>query len=119
MLRVPRIAMVTVNVTHHVAPVQVEVAIELDVQNYHDIVKKEKGGLVGMFAGLGPVKDRVDSTIHDQVKASVEAGLAERVRPELLERLRESVQASLTKSLAEELAKNGVEADVRVSVTAT
>jgi hypothetical protein len=110
--------MVTVNVTHRVSSIQVDVAIELDVQNYHDIVKQEKGGLVGMFAGLGAVRDRVDTTIHDQVRTSVEAGLEERVRPELIERLRESVHASLTNSLAEELAKNGVEADVRVSVDA-
>ncbi len=110
--------MVTVNVTHRVSSVQVDVVIELDVQNYHDIVKKEKGGLVGMFAGLEAVRERVDTTVHDKIKASVEAGLEERVRPELVERLRESVHASLTKSLSEELEKNGVEADVQVTVDA-
>ena len=110
--------MVTVNVSHRVSPVQVDVVIELDVRNYHDIVKREKGGLVGMLAGLGPVKDRVDSEIRDQVAAAVEEGLAQRVRPELVERLRASVRDALAEALESELAKSGVEAGVRVSVEA-
>lgn len=110
--------MVTVNVSHRVSPVQVDVVIDLDVHNYHDIVKREKGGLVGILAGLGPVQDRVDSEIRDQVATAVEEGLAQRVRPELVERLRESIRETLVKALESELAKNGVQADVQVSVEA-
>lgn len=110
--------MIRIDVHHDVAAVEVEVAIELDVHNYGEIARKERGRLAGLLSGLGPVRAKVDSAIHDQVEQSVVAGLDERVRPELIERLEQSVTESIRDSLARQLAENGVQADVRVTVTA-
>jgi hypothetical protein len=110
--------MIRIDVHHDVAPVEVEVAIELDVHNYNEIARKERGRFVGLLAAFGPVRAKVDAAIHDQVERSVVAGLNERVRPELIERLEESITKSLTDSLTEQLAENGVQADVRVTVAA-
>ena len=110
--------MIQIDVRHDVAPVAVDVTIGLDVHNYQDIARKEKGRLVGFLSGTGLVRSRIDSAIHDQVKDSVAAGLRERVRPELIERLEQSITASLKDSLEQQLAENGVEADVSVTVAA-
>ncbi len=110
--------MIRIDVRHDVAPVEVEVAIELDVHNYHEIARKERGRLVGFLSGTGLVRSKVDSAIHDQVEQSVVTGLNERVRPELIERLEQSITASLKDSLEKQLAENGVEADVNVTVAA-
>jgi hypothetical protein len=110
--------MIKIDVRHDVAPVAVDVAIELDVHNHGEIARKERGRLVGFLAGTGIVRSKIDAAIHDQVEQSVVAGLNERVRPELIERLEQSITASLKDSLEQQLAENGVRADVRVTVAA-
>ncbi len=110
--------MIRIDIRHEVAPVEVDVAIELEVHNYNEIAHKERGALVGFLSGLGLVRAKVDDAIHNQVEQSVVAGLNEKVRPELVERLEQSIRQSLQDSLTEQLAENGVQADIRVTVAA-
>jgi hypothetical protein len=110
--------MVRIDVHHEVAPVQVAIAIELDVQNYEEIATKEAGRVAGFLSGLGLVRSRVDAEIHDRVKDSVLAGLDKQLRPDLIARLEKSVTDSIRGSLESQLAENGVQADVQVSVAA-
>jgi hypothetical protein len=108
--------MVRIDVQQEIAPVQVEIGIELDVQNYGEIVRQRRGVLVGLLSGFAPVRTRVDAAIHEQVTAAVVAGLEERLRPELIERLNQSLTESLRSSLAQHLSESGVEAELRIRV---
>jgi len=110
--------MVAVNVRHEVSPIQVAVAVELDVSNYEEIARKESGRIAGLLSSLSLVRTRVDDGVRERVEQGVSAGLAERLRPELIAAIERRVADSIRESLADQLAENGVQADTKVTVTA-
>jgi len=99
--------------------VEFDIGIDVDVQNYGEIVKSRKGGLAALFSGLGSVRRQIDEQIHDEVKRSIESGLDIQLRPETVGRLESGLRDSLQETLAPRLAENGVQADVKVEVDAS
>ncbi len=85
--------------------VDAELTIQIRVENYEQVVKKDKGRFLGTVAIVPAVnsfvKKKVDETIEDEVKKNLEQTLPEKLAEEL------------TKGLLEQ----GVQATVDVSVT--
>ena len=79
--------------------------IEISVENYEQVVKKDKGRFLGAAARVPVVnsfvKGKVDETIEEEVKKNLEQTLPERLAGELTKELREQgVQASVDVSIA-------------------
>lgn len=85
--------------------IDAKLAIDISVENYEQVVKKDKGrflGTVTKVPGVNSfVKGKVDETIEEEVKKNLEQTLPEKLADEL------------TKGLHEQ----GVEASVDVSIT--
>ena len=85
--------------------IDAKLAIDISVENYEQVVKKDKGrflGTVTKVPGVNSfVKGKVDETIEEEVKENLEQKSPEKLADELTKELRE----------------NGVEASVDVSVT--
>lgn len=78
-----------------------KIMIEIKVQNYEQIVRHDRGRLLGTMAKVPKinsfVKDKVDETIEKEVKKNLEQALPERLADELTKELRESgVYASVS-----------------------
>ncbi len=85
--------------------IEAKAAIEIEVQNYEEVIRNDKGRLLGTITKVPKVnsfvKNKVDKTIEEEVKENLEQKLPERLADEPTKELRE----------------NGVEASVDVSVT--
>lgn len=110
--------MVQVKIQRELAAIQLELAIDVDVQNYDAIVRDRRGRLAGLLSGLPFVRSQVDATLHAQIATAVGDGLDERLRPDVLTQLEQGLSDDLSTRLREQLAENDVVADVRVSVHA-
>ena len=82
-----------------------KLTIEIQVENYEQVVKKDKGrflGTVTKVPGVNSfVKGKVDETIEKEVKENLEQTLPEKLADELTKGLREQgVQASVNVSMA-------------------
>jgi hypothetical protein len=85
--------------------INAKVTIEIEVQNYEEVVRNDKGRLLGTITKIPKVnsfvKNKVDKTVEEEVTRNLEQKLPERLADELTKELRE----------------NAVEASVDVSVT--
>ncbi len=82
-----------------------KLTIEIQVENYEQVVKKDKGrflSTVTKVPGVNSfVKGKVDETIEKEVKENLEQTLPEKLADELTKGLREQgVQASVNVSMA-------------------
>ena len=82
-----------------------KLTIEIQVENYEQVVKKDKGrflGTVTKVPGVNSfVKGKVDEAIEKEVKENLEQTLPEKLADELTKGLREQgVQASVNASMA-------------------
>ena len=110
--------MVQIDIQRELAAIHLEIAIEVDVQNYDAIVRSRRGRLVGLLSGLPLVRRQVDVTVRDQITTAVEAALDERLRADLLAKLERGLSDALCTTLGAQLAENDIVADVRVTVDA-
>ena len=110
--------MVQIDIQRQLAAVQLEVAVEIDVQNYGAIIRNRRGRLVASLSGLPSVRRQVDTRLRDQITRAIEDGLDERLRVELLTNLERHLSDTLSRTLGGKLAENDVVADVRVTVDA-
>jgi hypothetical protein len=88
-----------------VIDIEAKLNIEISVENYEQVVKKDKGRFLGTAAKVpivnSFVKGKVDETIEEEVKKNLEQTLPERLADELTKELREQgVQASVDVSMA-------------------
>jgi hypothetical protein len=89
----------------NVVDIDAKLTIEIRVENYEEVVKKDKGrflGTVTRVPGVNSfVKGKVDETIEEEVKKNLEQTLPEKLADELTKGLREQgVQASVDVSVA-------------------
>lgn len=80
------------------------IAIEIEVENYEQVVKEEKGGFLGTIARV----PRVDSFVRNKVDQTIEK--------EVREKLKQALPENLADRLTEELREKGVEASVNVAL---
>ena len=85
--------------------IDAKLKIEIKVENYEQVGKKDKGrflGTVTKVPGVNSfVKGKVDETIEKEVKENLEQTLPEKLADELTKGLREQgVQASVDVSMA-------------------
>ena len=85
--------------------INAKVTIEIEAQNYEEVVRNDKGRLLGTITKISKVnsfvKNKVDKTIEEEVTRNLEQKLPERLADEL----------------TKELCENAVEASVDVLVT--
>jgi hypothetical protein len=85
--------------------IEAKITIEVRVKNYEEVVRNDKGRLLGTIAKVPKVdtlvKGKVDETIEKEVKKNLEQTLPEKLADEV------------TKGLD----KNGVQASVDVSMS--
>jgi hypothetical protein len=89
----------------NVVDIDAKLTIEIKVENYEHVVKKDKGrflGTVTKVPGVNSfVRGKVDETIEAEVKENLEQTLPEKLADELTKGLREQgVQASVDVSMA-------------------
>jgi methyl coenzyme M reductase subunit C len=89
----------------NVVDIDAKLTIGIKVENYEQVVKKDKGRLLGTVTKVPGansfVKGKVDETIEKEVKGNLEQTLPEKLAAELTKGLREQgVQASVDVSLA-------------------
>ena len=81
-----------------------KLTIEIEVENYEQVVKNDKGRFLGTMTKVPGVnsfvRGKVDQTIEEEVKKNLEQALPE----------------NLTRELTKGLRENGVEASVNVSL---
>ncbi len=85
--------------------IDAKLAIEIRVENYDQVVKQDKGGLLGTVTKVPGVnsfvKGKVDETIEEEVKKNLEQTLPNKLADELTKGLREQgVEASVDVSMA-------------------
>ena len=85
--------------------IDAKLTIEISVENYEQVVKKDGGrflGTVTKVPGVNSfVKGKVDETIEQEVKENLEQTLPEKLADELTKGLREQgVEASVDVSIA-------------------
>ncbi len=85
--------------------IDAKMTIQIRVKNYEQIMRNDKGSLLGTMARVPKinsfVKRKVDDTIEKEVKTNLKQALPEKLADELTKELRE----------------NGVQASVNVSVS--
>ena len=85
--------------------INAKLAIEIEVKDYEQVVRNDKGGLLGTMTKVPAVssviKGKVDQTIEEEVKNNLKQALPKNLADELTKGLRE----------------NGVEASVNVSLS--
>jgi hypothetical protein len=85
--------------------INAKLAIEIEVKDYEQVVRNDKGSLLGTMTKVPAVssviKGKVDQTIEEEVKNNLEQALPRNLADELTKGLRE----------------NGVEASVNVSLS--
>ena len=81
-----------------------KLTIEIEVENYEQVVKNDRGRFLGTMTKVPGVnsfvRGKVDQTIEEEVKKNLEQALPE----------------NLTRELTKGLRENGVEASVNVSL---
>jgi hypothetical protein len=87
--------------------IEARITIEIEVENYEQVVKEERGGLLGTVARVPKVnsfvRNKVDRTIRKEVEENLKQALPEKLAGRLTEELREKgVVASVNVSLAYE-----------------
>jgi hypothetical protein len=87
--------------------INAKIAIEIEVENYEQVVKNDKGSFLGTVAKVPKinsfVRNKVDQSIEKEVKENLEQELPDNLADRLTEELREQgVQASVNVSLAYE-----------------
>jgi len=85
--------------------IDAKLTIEIRVENYEQVVKKDRGRFLGTVTKVPGVnsfaKGKVDETIEQEVKENLEQTLPEKLADELTKGLREQgVQASVDVSIA-------------------
>ena len=85
--------------------IDAKLAIEIRVENYEQVVKKDKGRFLGTVTRVpgvnSVVRGKVDETIEEEVKKNLEQTLPEKLADELTKGLREQgVQAAVDVSIA-------------------
>ena len=85
--------------------IDAKLAIEIRVENYDQVVKQDKGSLLGTVTKVPGVnsfvKGKVDETIEEEVKKNLEQTLPNKLADELTKGLREQgVEASVDVSIA-------------------
>ena len=85
--------------------IDAKLAIEIRVENYDQVVKQDKGSLLGTVTKVPGVnsfvKGKVDETIEEEVKKNLEQTLPNKLGDELTKGLREQgVEASVEVSIA-------------------
>jgi len=84
--------------------IDAKISIEIEVKNYEQVVKNDKGRFLGAMVKVPKlnsfVRNKVDQTIEEEVK----------------ENLKQELPENLAK-VNEELGKKGVQASVNVSLT--
>jgi len=88
-----------------VVDIDAKLAIEIRVENYDQVVKQDKGSLLGTVTKVPGVnsfvKGKVDETIEEEVKKNLEQTLPNKLADELTKGLREQgVEASVDVSIA-------------------
>jgi len=88
-----------------VVDIDAKLTIEIKVENYEWVVKKDKGRFLGTAVRVPVVnsfvKGKVDETIEEEVKKNLEQTLPEKLADELTKGLREQgIQASVDVSVA-------------------
>ena len=85
--------------------INAKLAIEIEVKDYEQVVRNDKGSLLGTMTKVPAVssviKGKVDQTIEEEVKNNLKQALPKNLADELTKGLRE----------------NGVEASVNVSLS--
>ena len=85
--------------------INAKLAIDIEVKDYEQVVRNDKGSLLGTMTKLPAVnsviKGKVDQTIEEEVKNNLKQALPKNLADELTKGLRE----------------NGVEASVNVSLS--
>lgn len=85
--------------------IDAKLTVEIKVENYEQVVKKDKGRYLGTVTKIPVansfVKGKVDETIEKEVKKNLEQTLPEKLADELTKGLLEQgVQASVDVSIA-------------------
>jgi len=85
--------------------IDAKITIAIEVENYEQVVKNDKGRFLGTIAKVPKlnsfVKNKVDQTIEKEVKENLEQALPENLADKLTEELdKKGVQASVNVSLA-------------------
>ena len=85
--------------------IDAKLAIEIRVENYDQVVKQDKGSLLGTVTKVPGVnsfvKGKVDETIEEEVKKNLEQTLPKKLAGELTKGLHEQgVEASVDVSIA-------------------
>ena len=85
--------------------IDAKLAIEIRVENYDQVVKQDKGSLLGTVTKVPGVnsfvKGKVDETIEEEVKKNLEQTLPGKLADELTNGLRDQgVEASVDVSIA-------------------
>jgi hypothetical protein len=85
--------------------INAKLAIEIEVKDYEQVVRSDKGSLLGTMTKVPAVnsviKGKVDQTIEEEVKNNLEQALPKNLADELTKGLRENgVQASVNVSLS-------------------
>ena len=86
------------------ANIEAKLTVEIEVKNYEQVVKNDKGRLLGAVARVPKInsfiRNKVDQTIEEEVKKNLEQELPEKLADELTKGLREEgVQASVNVSI--------------------
>lgn len=87
--------------------VDINAKIAIEIENYEQVVKNDKGSFLGTVAKVPKinsfVRNKVDRSIEKEVKENLEQELPDNLADRLTEELREQgVQASVNVSLAYE-----------------
>ena len=110
--------MISLNFEGRIEPIEVLIEVEIDVANYSEVVKENAGSLAGIFSRFGVVRKRVDAEIRQQTLGTLNGTLNARLRREVLAGIEDGGRQGIDEELNRQLTKNGVEADVKVSVNA-
>ena len=87
-----------------IANIDAKLTVEIEVENYEQVVKNDKGRFFGAVARVPKInsfiKNKVDQTVAEEVKKNLEQDLPEKLADELIKGLRkEGVQASVNVSI--------------------